>query len=73
LLLVLGTILFAFAMNRPKEAAHDLSSARNEPAEPLRIRALEVLHLKHFDDKRTRPRRLLGGIRLGRRRTMTSR
>jgi serine/threonine protein kinase len=53
LLVVLGTILYAFVMNRPQEAAHDLSSARSEPAEPLRVRALVVLHLENFDDKKT--------------------
>jgi hypothetical protein len=60
LLLVLGTVLLAFILNRTKEASLHLISARNEPSEPLRIRALEILHLEHFDDKRTRPGRLLG-------------
>jgi hypothetical protein len=60
LLLVLGTVLLAFVLNRPKEAARELTSARNEPAEPLRIRVPEILHLEHFDDKRTRPGRVLG-------------
>jgi hypothetical protein len=60
LLLVLGTIGLASILNRPKEVAPDLTLARNEPAEPLRIRALEVLHLEHFDDKRTRPPRVFG-------------
>jgi hypothetical protein len=60
LLLLLGTVLFAFVLHRPQEATHDLSSARNEPAEPLRIGALEILHLEHFDDQRTRPPRLFG-------------
>ena len=30
------------------------------PPEPLRVRALEVLHLEHFDGRRTHPRRVLG-------------
>lgn len=60
LLLVLGTVLFAFVLNRPQEAAHDPSSARDGPAEPLRVRALDILHLENLDDRRTWPRRLLG-------------
>jgi serine/threonine protein kinase len=60
LLLVLGAMLYAFVRNRPQEAARDLSPARNGPIEPLRIRVPEVLHLEHFNDKKTRAPRLLG-------------
>jgi serine/threonine protein kinase len=33
---------------------------RPETAEPLRVGPLEVLHLEKFDDKKSRPRRVLG-------------
>jgi hypothetical protein len=62
LLLVLGTLLVSFVLNRSRDdgGTPRVAAAPKGPAEPLRVRALEVLHFEHFDDKRTRPGRLLG-------------
>jgi serine/threonine protein kinase len=62
LLLVLGIVLYPRLRNRSDEvlAPGDPSPARSGPAEPLRVRALDVVHLASFDERRTRPRRLLG-------------
>jgi len=62
LLLVLGIVLSRLGGSRPEEvpAVRELSPARIGQAELLRVRALQVLHLENFDDKRTRPTRLFG-------------
>jgi len=62
LLLMLGMILYVRERNRPAEVpvVHDPSTTPNGAAEPLRVRALDVLQLENFDEQRTRPRRVLG-------------
>jgi tRNA A-37 threonylcarbamoyl transferase component Bud32 len=60
LLLVLGTLGYAFVRNRPRDATTNPSTERREPAERLRVRALEVQHFVNVDEKRTGPQRLLG-------------
>jgi serine/threonine protein kinase len=60
LLLVLGTVVLGLNMSRYKEVEIVAPPDLDQPAAPLRIRRLEVLHLEHFDDKRTRPPRVFG-------------
>jgi serine/threonine protein kinase len=57
LLLGVGLIVY-FSLRDPTGEGNAVPA--KGPPEPLRVRSLEVLHLEHFDDKRTRPRRLLG-------------
>ncbi len=62
LLLGLAIVGFRYAGSRPEEdhTVRELSPERHEPAEPLRVRALEVLHLKGVDQGQTKPRCVLG-------------
>jgi hypothetical protein len=54
-------------MSRPRETlvAPEPPLVRNGQPEPLRVRKLDVLHLKGFNDQKTRPRRLLGADSFG--------
>jgi hypothetical protein len=62
LLLSVGAILFYSVMNHPREigAVKDPSTALALASEPVRVRALDVLHLENIDDKKTNPRGALG-------------
>jgi serine/threonine protein kinase len=62
LFLVLGLTLSHFLANRSRNErpADDPPSTPIAPAEPLRVRALDILHLPTVDSKRTMQRRVLG-------------
>jgi serine/threonine protein kinase len=64
LLLVLGAILATHFRNRPEKSVtvHDPLPARNESAEPLRVRELNVnvFHLERIDNRRSGSLRVLG-------------
>src|SRR5262249_54099677 len=62
LLLVLGALLYAFVLNRPQIAStkHEAAPEPTVPTEPLRVRALEVVHFASVDGKPGLEGRVLG-------------
>jgi serine/threonine protein kinase len=60
LLLIVGALLAYTVMNRPRDAGPGEPPPSTAAAEPIRIRALDILHFEGIDANRVRPRGVLG-------------